>query len=159
MCHSFGDITTSGYLAAILDFRHEVTSAMISGHSDISYVVINTCIVFGTTCVSVKPANLLLFPALWLASWICSTHRRPTKSEVPLRERLTPKTLWYSRWNFDDMLHSFGDITIVHPESTGVPVGILSLCALDLEICLEAFTSPTPLLPANVAKNRYREKG
>ena len=31
ICHSFGDITTSGYLAAMLDFRHEVASAMTAG--------------------------------------------------------------------------------------------------------------------------------
>jgi len=39
---------------------------------------------FGTTCVSVKPAKLLVLPVIWLPSWISSTHRRPTKSEVPL---------------------------------------------------------------------------
>jgi len=53
ICHSFGDITTSGYLAAMLDFRYEVASAMTAGHLDVSHVVINPCIVFETTCVSV----------------------------------------------------------------------------------------------------------
>jgi len=33
----------------ILDFRHEVASAMIAGRLDVSYIVINPCIVFGTT--------------------------------------------------------------------------------------------------------------
>ena len=32
MCHSLGDITTSGWLAAAtLDLRHDVASAMIAG--------------------------------------------------------------------------------------------------------------------------------
>jgi len=35
--------------AAILDFRHEVASAMTAGHLDVSYIVINPSIVFGTT--------------------------------------------------------------------------------------------------------------
>jgi len=92
MCHSFGDITTSGYLTAILDFRHEVASAMISGDLDVSYIVANPCIVFGTTRVSVKLAKLLVLPVIWLPSWISSTHRRRTKSDVSLLEGLTPKT-------------------------------------------------------------------
>ena len=44
MCHGFGDITTSSLLAAILNFRHEVVSAMIAGDLDVSYnvrIVIN----------------------------------------------------------------------------------------------------------------------
>ena len=36
MFHSFGDITTSGWLAAILDFRHEVASAMTTIHLHVS---------------------------------------------------------------------------------------------------------------------------
>ena len=48
---SFRDIATSGWLAAILDFRHEVASAMIAGDLDVSYIVINPCIVFRTTCI------------------------------------------------------------------------------------------------------------
>ena len=86
MCHSFGDISTSGWLAAILDFRHEVAWVMIAGDLYISYIVITPCIVFGTTCVSVKPAKLLVLLVIWLPSWICGTDRRPTKSEVPLIE-------------------------------------------------------------------------
>jgi len=54
MCHSSEDITNSGYLAAILEFRREVASAMIIGHLDVSCIVINPCIVSGMT--SVKPA-------------------------------------------------------------------------------------------------------
>jgi len=67
---------------------------MTTGHLHVSYIVIDPCIVFETTCVSVKPAKLLLLPAIWLPSWISNTHRRPTKSEVPLLEKLTPKTQW-----------------------------------------------------------------
>ena len=45
-------ITTSGWLAAILNFRHEVASAIIAGDLDVSYIVINSCcIVFGTTYI------------------------------------------------------------------------------------------------------------
>ena len=41
----------------------------------------------------------------------------------------------------------------VDPENIGVAVRILSLCALELEICLEVFhPSLPPPLPANVAK-------
>jgi len=90
ICHCFGDITTSGFLAVILDFRHEVASAMTAVHLHVSYIVTDSCIAFETTYVSVKPANLLLLPVIWLSCWISSTHRRPTKSEVPLLERLTP---------------------------------------------------------------------
>ena len=49
------------------------------------------------------------------------------------------------------------------PENVGVAVGIFSLCALELEICLGVgnFTPhySLPPLPANVAKNRCRDKG
>ena len=83
---------------------------MTAGHLHSSYVVIDPCIVSGTICVSVKPAKLLLLPVIRLPSWISSTHRRPTKSEVQLVERLTPKGS-SSRWNFDDMFHTLGAIT------------------------------------------------
>jgi len=33
---------------------------MIAGDLDVSYIVINQCNVFGMTCVSVKPAKLLV---------------------------------------------------------------------------------------------------
>jgi len=39
MFHSFGYIITSGWLADILDFRHEVASAIIAGDLDVSYIV------------------------------------------------------------------------------------------------------------------------
>ena len=63
------------------------------------YIVINPCIGFGKTCVTVKTAKLLLFLVIWLPSWIYSTHRRLTKQDVPPLERLTPKTQG-SCWNF-----------------------------------------------------------
>jgi len=44
------------------------------------------------------------------------------------------------------------------PENIGVTVGILSLYALELDICLGYFYPPPPHLPANVAKNHCREK-
>jgi len=56
--------------------------------------------------------------------------------------------------------HEVGSTTIrkFDPENTGIAVGILSLCALELEICLGVIL-PFPPLPANVAKNRCRKKG
>ena len=65
---------------------------MTAGDLEVSRIVINPCIVFGTTCVSVKPAKLLVLPGTWLSSWISSLHRRPAKSEVSPLESLTPKT-------------------------------------------------------------------
>ena len=65
---------------------------MIAGHLDVSYIVVNPCIGFETTYVSVKPTKLLVLQVIYLLSWISSTPRRTTISEVPLTERLTPKT-------------------------------------------------------------------
>jgi len=65
---------------------------MTAGHLHVSYIVTEPCTVFEMACVYVKPAKLLLLPVIWLPSWISSTHQRPTKSDVPLLERLTPKT-------------------------------------------------------------------
>jgi len=45
----------------------------------------------------------------------------------------------------------------VDPENVGVAVGIFSLCALELDICLGVLYS-LPLLPVNVAKNRCRDR-
>ena len=78
-------------LAVMLDFRHEVASTMIFGDADVSYVVVNPCIVFGTTCISVKSAKLLVLPVVWLPYKISGTHRRPMTSAVPLLESLIPK--------------------------------------------------------------------
>jgi len=50
-----------------------------------------------------------------------------------------------------------GTIEKFDPENMGIAVGILLLCALELEICLGG--QITPHLPANVAKNRCRDKG
>ena len=85
--------------------------------------------------------------------------------------------------NFDDVCHSFGDISTSgnlaaildlwytsmssdigstttkkrDPENVGVAVGIFSLFALELQICVEYFYPPP--LPVNVAQNRCRDKG
>ena len=85
MCHSFADITTSNQL----DFQHELATAMTAGDLEVSHIVINPYIFFGTTCVglSVKPAKLLVLTVTWQPSQISNTHRRPTKSEVtPLQK-------------------------------------------------------------------------
>jgi len=50
-----------------------------------------------------------------------------------------------------------GTIGKLDPENMGIATGILLLCALELEICLGG--QMTPHLPANVAKNRCRDKG
>jgi len=50
-----------------------------------------------------------------------------------------------------------GTIEKLDPENMGIAVGILLLCALELEICLGG--QMTPHLPANVAKNRCPDKG
>ena len=74
----------------MLDFRHEVVSAMDTGHLHVSYIVIDLVLFFKRR-VSVKPAKLLLLLVIWLPSWISSTHRRPTISELLLMEKLTRK--------------------------------------------------------------------
>jgi len=91
-CFIVSEILYTGLLVVILDFRHKVSSAMTDSHLDVSYIVINPCIVFRTTCVSVKPAKSLLLPVGWSPSWISGARRRPTKPEVPLLEILTLKT-------------------------------------------------------------------
>jgi len=68
---------------------------MVAGHLDVSYIVINPCIGSGTTAASVKTANLLLLPVIWLPYWISGAYRRLTKSEMSLLESLIPKTQWW----------------------------------------------------------------
>jgi len=85
---------------------------MIAEYLDVSYIVINPCIGFRTTYVSVKPAKLLVLPVIWLPSWISSTRRRPTKSEVSILDNLTRKRRC-NRCNFDDMCRSLGDVTLL----------------------------------------------
>ena len=111
MFHGFGYITTSDWLAAILDFRHEVASAIIAGDLDVSYIVINSCcIVFGTTyiCRTSKVIGTSGNSAAILDFWRTSTS------------------------------HEIGGTTVrkLDPENIGVAVGILSVCALELKICL-----------------------
>jgi len=51
-----------------------------------------------------------------------------------------------------------GTIEKPDPENMGIAIGILWLCALELEICLGG--QITPHLPANIAKkNHCRDKG
>jgi len=58
------------------------------------------------------------------------------------------------------MSYDIGSTTtkIVDPENVGVAVGIFSLCALELEICLGVIL-PCPPLPANVAKKPLLGQG
>ena len=57
----------------------------------------------------------ILLPVGWPPSWISGARRRSTKPEVPPLESMTP-------------------------ENIGVAVGILSLYALELKICLGCAT-------------------
>jgi len=93
------------------------------------------CIVFGTTCVSVKPAKSLVLPVIWLPYWISNAHRRPTKSEVSPLESLTRKHRWCSRWNF-----------------------VVMCCALKLQICLGVFLPPPPPPPSHLVAGKRRKK-
>jgi len=70
----------------------------------------------------------------WPPSLISGTYQRPTKLEVPCTIRK------------------------LHPENIGVDVGIMSLCALELDICLEYFI-PSPRCRQTSQKNCCREKG
>jgi len=122
--HSFGDITTSGWLSAILDFRHELASAMIAGDLYVSYVVINSCIVFGTTC-------------------ICKT------SKVIGTSGNLAVILDY--WRTSYSYHETGSaIRKFYPENVSVAVGILSLCALELN-AWGNYASPCTKVEAFVA--------
>ena len=109
--------------------RHILSSR---AHSDKIPTAIHLCF-FGTICVSVKPTKLFVLPVILLPSWIYSTHRRPTKSEVPPVESLIPKTWVYSRWNF------------------------VAMCSRTRDMPGGHFTPPR--CQANVAENRCREKG
>ena len=71
---------------------------MIAGRLNVSDIVTNPCIGFGTTCASVKPTKLLVILVILLPYWISNTDGRPTKLEVPPLERLTLKRC--IRWNF-----------------------------------------------------------
>ena len=67
--------------------------------------------------VYVIVSDILVLPLIWLPSWISSTQRCPMTSEVPL--------------------------LLVDSENVGVAVGIFSLCALELKICMGGnFTPP-----------------
>jgi len=105
---------------------------IIAGDLHVSYIVINSCTVFETTCVSVKPAKLLVLQVIRPPSWISGARRRPTKPEVPPSESLTPQNI-------------------------GVAVGISSLYALELDICLGYFYLPPHTLSGKHRKNGCRE--
>jgi len=70
------------------------------------------------------------FPVGWPPSWISGTCRRSTKPEVPPLESCCC-CCWClihcrERWWHESMT----------PKNMGIAVGILSLCALELKICL-----------------------
>jgi len=53
-----------------IDTRYSVGgAAMTARHLDVSYVVINPCIGFGRTCVSIKPAKLLVLPVITILNF------------------------------------------------------------------------------------------
>jgi len=86
-------------LAAILDFRHNVALAKIAGDLDGSYICRKPLCCRWATCVSVKPATLLVLPVIWPPSWISTSHDIGSSTAV----------------KFD-------------PENVGLAVGILWLC-------------------------------
>jgi len=47
--------------------------------------------VVGMLMVYVVVSGISVLPVIWLPYWISGTYRRPTKSEMPLLERLTQK--------------------------------------------------------------------
>ena len=65
-------------------------------------------------CKTVKQAKLLVLPVSWLPSWISSARRDVPRNRKYTIRKLDPEKHW----------------------CTGVAVGILSLCALELEICV-----------------------
>ena len=127
-------------------------------------------------------SDILLFPIGWLPSWIFA---RGSVGHNCWRFTcfVHSHKLMYCFWNnmcickaskvigtsgnsaaISDFWHTSmcdktGSTTIrkFDPENIGVAVGILSLCALELDICLGVFPL-LPHLPAKVAKNRCQEK-
>jgi len=87
----------------------------------------------GNLMIYVVVSEILLLPVTWLPSWISSTHQRPTKSESTTTRKLDP-------------------------ENISVAVRNLSLCALELEICLGPFHPPVGGKRQTSQKNRCREK-
>ena len=81
----------------------------------------------GMLMVYVIVSDILVLPVIWLPSWISSTQRCPMTSEVPL--------------------------LLVDSENVGVAVGIFSLCALELKICMGGNFTPPP-----VAGKRRKKK-
>ena len=116
ICKTKEVITTSGNLAAILDFWHTSTSHDIGSNTTRKADPENVVVAVGMLMLCVIVPRILLHPVSWLPSWISSTRRRPTKPEVLPLESLAPKH--------------------------GVAVEMLSLCALELEICLGAISPP-----------------
>jgi len=116
MFHNFGYVTTSDWLDATLDFRHEIAPAVIAGDLHISYIVINSCVVFGTTCIckTSKVIGTSGTSAAILDFWRTSTSQETGSTTIK---------------KFD-------------PENIGVAVEILSLYALELDICLRYFVPP-----------------
>jgi len=82
----------------------------------------------GILVIYVIVTEILVLPVIWLQSWISGTHRCPMTSALG-NTLLKSVTLKMYR----------------------VAVGIFSLCALELEICLGGNFSTPPPLPANVA--------
>jgi len=106
--HRFRDISISGFGRR---FRLSVIIESPKYTSREFAMVECRRFVVGILMVYVTVSEISVLPVSWLPSWISSTPRRPTKPEVPLPESFTAKNV-------------------------GVAVGILSLYALEHEICL-----------------------
>jgi len=92
ICKTKEVITTSGNLAAILDFWHTSTYHDIGSNTTRKADLENVVVAVGMLMPCVIVPQILLLPVSWLPSWISSTRRHPTKSELPPLESLTLKT-------------------------------------------------------------------
>jgi len=92
ICKNSEVIATSGNLSAVLDLWHIWTSYEIGNATTRKLGPENIVVVVEISMLCVIVSEILLLPVSWLPSWISSTHRRPTKPEVPPLESMTPKT-------------------------------------------------------------------
>jgi len=76
----------------------------------------------GILMIYVTDSEISVLPVIWLLSWICSTHQRPVGRDITsaTTKELSPENIWAA-------------------------VGVLSLIALELEICRNSLTSSRPL--------------
>ena len=114
-------------MAAILDFQHELASAMAAGDLEVLHIVINPCIFWNDMCICKTSKVICTYGNL---AAILDFQHTSTSHEIGSNTTIERK--------FD-------------PENIGVAVGILSLYAY--KRCLGSHFTPHSLL-ANVAKKK-----